>query len=97
MVDIIQGEFVKLAEDYLINEDEATYIVEDLQQRLTGAKLKDMYASSDREKFARDLLVDFFEETARNRKHIVLPSNEQIQLALRQALEEISDSSVALS
>ena len=93
MVKIIQNVFTNLAEEYLINKKEAEDITIALQQVLDGKLLKIMFSSEDREQFARDLLTGLFEDVARNRKFIALPSEEQFQDSLRIVLEEIADNS----
>ncbi|EPZ59021.1 hypothetical protein H477_1774 [[Clostridium] sordellii ATCC 9714] len=57
MVKIIEGKFSDLAIDYLLTKKEAEKSVDSLKEILDGKMLKDMYASSDRLKFAQDLLL----------------------------------------
>ena len=91
MVHIIENEFKQLAEDYLLSADEAEAIVDKLKIILTGTVLKDMFASSDRKKFARNLLIDPIEEVVKKRKKITMPSEPQMQEALKVVLEDIAD------
>ena len=70
MYEIISNEFSTLAEDYLINEEEAGAIAEILKTKLSGDTLKDMYASEDREAFAKGILEPLFEEQASKRERI---------------------------
>lgn len=92
MVDIIQKVFSKLAEDYLISQSEAETIVDKMKDKITGKLLKDMYASSDREMFARNLIEDYFVDISKSRKFIALPSSTQMQNGLKAVLEDIADS-----
>ena len=55
MVRIIEKVFSKLSEEYLLNSKEAEQAVNQLQSILTGGLLKDMFASSNREEFAKNL------------------------------------------
>lgn len=91
MVEIIEDVFKQLCEDYLVNEAEATSVVNVLQSQLNASKLKDMYASDNRSKFARQLLQPKFDEIASNRQTIKLPTDVQTVNALRELLEDIAD------
>ncbi len=91
MVSIIQDVFTGLAEDYLISQEEAEEIVDRLKEKLDGGLLKDMYASSNRKAFARDLMEEYFEDVAYSRKRIALPTQEEMQKSLRIVLEEMAD------
>ena len=68
MVGIIEDEFQHLAVDYLLNQSEAEEAVEYLAGEITGASLKDMYASSNRHAFARKLIVPNIERVAKSRE-----------------------------
>ena len=50
-----------------------------------------MYASSNRSQFARNLLLLIVECEIQKRKHIEAPSDEQMVAALKDVLEDISD------
>lgn len=93
MVRIIENVFQGLATDYLLNQKEAENIADKLQGILTGGMLKDMFASSDRKKYARNLLIDYVESEVNNREKIIMPSDVEMQKALREVLEEIADNS----
>ncbi len=92
MVRIIQKEFEVLAEEYLLNQKEGEVIVDKLSKKIDGYKLKDMFESSDRRQFARDLLVPIIEKEVKKRETVKIFSYEQIASSLREVLEEISDS-----
>lgn len=92
MVGIIQKEFEELAQDYLLNQKEAEKIVEELSRKLDGKMLKDMFASSHRKKFARQLLEPLIEKEIKKRKRIRAVSDKQMAKGLKEVLEEISDS-----
>lgn len=91
MVRIIQKEFEVLAQDYLLNQKEAEKAVNRLSQNLDGKKLKDMFASSDRRQYARELLLPIVKNEVSKRKHIGVLTDEQMTNGLKGALKEISD------
>ena len=91
MVGIIEKVFQELAVDYLLNQKEAENIVDALKQELTGNTLKDMFASSSRQMFAKKLLVKHIEDEVKKRKKIKMPSDKEMQKSLRMVLEEIAD------
>ena len=89
---IIEKVFSKLSEEYLLNSKEAEQAVNQLQSILTGGLLKDMFASSNREEFAKNLLTPIMDKIVSDRKIIHMPSNDQMIVALKDVLEEINDS-----
>lgn len=91
MIRIIQKEFQKLSSEYLLNKVEAEKVVDRLQDKLNGKILKEMFASSDRQAFARDLLKPLIEKVVLKRKYINLPPDAQMIDKIRDVLEEISD------
>ncbi|WP_027621462.1 hypothetical protein [Acetivibrio clariflavus] len=91
MVKIIQEEFEILAQDYLLNQKEAEKSVDKLGEKLDGKLLKDMFASSDRKEFARNILIPIIENEVKKRKYISAVSDEQMVKSLREVLENISD------
>lgn len=91
MVAIIEKVFQRLAEDYLLNQKEAENIIDSLKDDLTGSTLKDMFASSDRVNFAKNLLINHIENEVKKRKKIDIPSSFEMQNSLKKVLEDISD------
>ena len=94
MVSIIQRVFQKIAEEYLLNQQEAEKAIDNLKTNLSGGILKDMFASTDREQFAKELLIPCIEQQVKIRKKIFIPSDKEIVNSLRDVLEEISDNSL---
>lgn len=92
MVRIIENVFQDLAADYLLNQTEAEVVADALKEELTGAVLKDMFASSNRKAFAKRLLIKHIEKTVKNRKRIVMPSDDAMKNSLRTILEYLADS-----
>ncbi len=94
MTRIIESMFTSLAFDYLLNQEEAEKIVINLQEELDGKKLQDMFASNDRELFARNLLLPFIEEITSKREKIYIPDNKEMTNAIKEILENASDNSL---
>lgn len=76
MIQILEDEFQGVAVDYLLNEDETKKVVKKLGKKLDADKIRDMYASSNRHEFARNLLENFTEDVLESRKKIYLPSTQ---------------------
>lgn len=91
MIKIIQDEFVLIADEYILTEKEANTIVEKLGVVLSGKVLKDMYAANDRKYFARCILEPLAEAETKKRPMISLPSDEEMQMSLKEVLEDLYD------
>ncbi|WP_218781685.1 hypothetical protein [Paenibacillus sp. MY03] len=94
MLWIMEERFKQIAEDYLLSGSEVEQVVESLKNELTGATLKDMFASNNHRQFANNLLVAHVENVVQKRRLVRLPSDEQMILGLRGVLEEIADSTI---
>lgn len=92
MVKIIEKVFAELAVDYLLNQKEAEKAADRLQEKLDGKILKEMFASSDKKKFAKNLLVPLIESEVSKRRKIAVPTMEQFSGSLKEILEEMADS-----
>ncbi len=90
MVSIIEGVFKEMAIEYVLNENEVKNVVENLRKKLTGKILKDMYASSNKKYFAKNLLIEHIEKETANRKYIYLPNKKNMVNGLKLALESMS-------
>ena len=91
MVSIIENVFIQLSEDYILNKNEAENIIDKLKDKLTGSLLKDMFASSNRDEFAKNILEPLVEEEVKTRKRIQIPTDLQLVKGLREILEDLSD------
>lgn len=78
MVRIVQSELLNIANDYLLDKQEVGAVVEELQKELDVGKLKDMFASNNRQKFADDILVPIVEKQVSQRSWIDIPSREEV-------------------
>lgn len=89
MIRIIEDNFKDLAIDYLLNKKEVENIVASLSQKLSGNMLKDMFASDNKNLFAKNLLKPIIEFEVRKRKKIYLPTSEQKVRSLKMVLEKL--------
>lgn len=89
MVEIIEKVFIQMADDYLLNQREAEEIAKGLQKILSGNKLREMYACSDRKGYANALLIDIVEHEVDLRQKVQIPTIDEMQHSLRTVLEEI--------
>ena len=97
MIDIISLEFESMAEEYLLNEEEANAVIEKLNTTIDANTLKDMYASSNREVYAREVILrSIFNEVSENRTVIEIPTNEEYQEELIDVMEDIYDEEEAM-
>ena len=88
MIQILEDEFKIVAVDYLLNETETQKLVQKLAKKLDGGKIRDMYASNNRNEFARNLLKNFTEDVVKSRKKIYLPSTQDYINGLRNVLTQ---------
>lgn len=91
MVTILEKVFEKMVKEYLLNQKEVEKSVDRLQDKLNGKILKNMYASDNRDEFARELLKSIIEKQVAMRPKIPALSIEEMLYGIRTALEEISD------
>lgn len=97
MIDITSLVFESMAEEYLLNEEEVGAVIEKLNQTINADSLKDMFASSNREVYAREVILrPIFNEITENRTVIELPTEEEYQEELIDVMEEIYDEEEAM-
>ena len=89
MYNIISEEFLTLCEEYLINESEGKSITEKLKSKLVGDTLKDMYASENRNQFARELMEPLFVDQVSMREQIKMPTEAELRVEMKDALQGI--------
>lgn len=89
MFNIISDEFTLLCGNYLINENEGNKLVDELNSVLIGDVLKDMYASEDRNKFAKELIEPLFIEAVKNRDKIITPTEDELRYSMKENLQGI--------
>ena len=92
MLDIISEEFKVLAVEYLFSESEAASVAEKLNDSITADILKDMFSSSSREMYAREIILrPVMERIIADRAVIELPTAEEYQDVLIDVMEDIYD------
>lgn len=91
MVKIIESVFTDMAAEYLLSQKEAEKSVDRLRDKLDGKTLKNMYASEDRKRFARNLLIPIIERETACRPIIPALNENQMLASIREVLEEIAD------
>ena len=91
MLRIIEVEFSQLAFDYLLNEEEAKKVIDKFKEKDIPDVLRDMFASNDRNLFAKNLFEANIIEIVKSRKKIILPSNEKLIQELGVVLEELDE------
>ena len=92
MLDIISEEFKVLAVEYLLSESEAELVAEELNRVITADALKDMFASSSRSMYAREIFLrPLMESVTAERAVIELPTAQEYQDTLIAVMEDIYD------
>lgn len=89
MYEIISDEFLLLCDEYLISLDEGNLLADNLKNVLIGDVLKDMYASEDREAFARELIEPLFIKQVAQREKIELPTEEKLRYEMLDLLQGV--------
>lgn len=91
MVEIIETVFVRITMEYLLTGHEVEDTVDYMSKNISGKELKDMYASDDREYYAKMLILPYVEQKVLHREHIKDITAERLQEGLRMVLENIGD------
>lgn len=92
MVRILESVFAQLASDYLLTQHEVEDVVTYIGENITGKDLKDMYASGNREYYAKMLILPYIEKKTVGRKKIEILTQGKLQHGLKLVLENIADS-----
>lgn len=58
---------------YLLTEQEIDHIIKEMQKGLKDSQLGDIFASKEREKYAKKLVMPYIKKTVDNREVISLP------------------------
>ena len=92
MLRVFDDEWKIVAVDFMLNKDEQEQVENALKEKLkSGSKLKDMYASNNRPKFAHELLESCVRPIVERRKKIHLPSSQDYVRGLRNVLAKVAD------
>ncbi|MDD6062933.1 MAG: hypothetical protein PUB99_10010, partial [Oscillospiraceae bacterium] len=89
MLEIFNSELAKIAQDYLLAEDEINYVVDTLQSNgaLSPKRMQDIFAAEDRPKFCQKLITPTVEEVCELRNFIVTPPENQMADYLGEIIE----------
>ena len=103
MLSIVEKELIAISEEYLLTQNEVKICVERLKGSLSADKLKDMYASRDKESYARAMIMTYVNPIISNRSYIQNISDEDMLYGIRSLIEDaidgtgLFDSSMAIS
>lgn len=89
MIKIIEQTFKKVSDEYFLTYKEAEKIVDRLKEKIDATLLKDLFASSDREGFAENILIPIVENQIKKRKKIIIPTIEEMMLGVDKIFEEV--------
>lgn len=78
MTRLIEDAFCRQAQDYLLNQDELEIALDELNLKLTGEKLLDMYASPNHKAYAEQFVKEIVERTVQGRCRIYMPTEAQM-------------------
>lgn len=87
MTEILGNVFLRLGEEYLLDEEEANAVVEILGTKLTADFLKDMYADDDREACAAAVIEPLMADAAAGRETIAAPTEAEMRRQLKAETE----------
>lgn len=91
MLDIINMEFQNLAEEYLLNNEEAINVSTELETLLTEGELKTMFSSDDQHAYARQMIESLIKDEIKKRTPITVPADDTIAEEMINVLEDIYD------
>ncbi len=92
MLDIIAEEYKSIAEEYLLNESESEDAIQQLNSIIDAELLKNMFASSDRELYASEIILrPIIENVTQKRAVIKIPSEQEYQETVIEVMEDIYD------
>lgn len=97
LVKIIEARLVPLAQEYLLNEDELSIVLDDLQKELVQDKLLEMYAADDREAFADDMLRHIIERVTAFRVRVRMPSAQDMEGSVARVLTRTAEGEPAFT
>ena len=88
MTRLIEDAFCQQVQDYLLNQDELEIALDELNMKLTGEKLLDMYASPDHEAYAEQFVKEIVERTVQGRCRIYMPTDAQMIQGIGRVVED---------
>lgn len=89
MVQILEGVFPRLVEEYLLSQEEVKLVLDELSRELAKGALLEMYASNDRFRFANNILDLNIQKIISWRVKIFLPKDKEIFMAMGEIMKNI--------
>lgn len=89
MLRIVEEVFSVLAVDYLLSEQEAKAVIAKFTDGNVPARLREMFASNNRQSFAKTLFTGYIEQLVSQRKKVALPSDETILSGVADLLHDL--------
>lgn len=97
LVAIVNDRLTRLAQEYLLSEEELSLVTEDLRKQLVKDQLLAMYAAKDREAFADALLTRSIEGVIRFRARISMPTEAEAAERIPALLEGLEKGNPTVS
>lgn len=91
MMRIIEQEFVDICEENLLTENEVYTLLNQLKELLTPKELKNMFASSNRHQYARNMLMQCVTPILNQRETIGYISEDDLLFGIRTLVEDAID------
>lgn len=88
MTRLIEDAFCQQVQDYLLNQDELEIALDELNLKLTGEKLLDMYASPNHKAYAEQFVKEIVERTVQGRCRIYMPTDAQMIQGIGRVVED---------
>ena len=89
MYEIIEKEYARYCDDYIVNDKEAKNIISKFNKDLDEEMLKQMYQSKDRKKFIDNKLEPLFEAEVKKRKKVEAPTEDEMRQAMKEELNGV--------
>lgn len=89
LVGLIEDSFCACVQDYLLSEEEAEIILDDIAKTLTGEALMDMFASPDHSAYAEELVYSKAERVIRGRCRVILPQYQALSQGFAALLRDL--------
>lgn len=89
MMKIVDDNFAKISNDYLLTEDEVQVASEKISSELTGKKLRKMFAAKDKNQYANNIIKPIVKSVTANREKIKAPTEEELRESLKAELNGI--------
>ena len=97
MIQILENAFARQAQQYLLSKNEAEYLVKKIQSMDLASELRNMFAASNREKYAVKLLRPHIKIIIKKRKKIELPTSETILNGISSVINKLDETDSASS